>query len=75
MAGIYKDSKKFVDMKLKKPPTVTLHLFDLMMNNTYGSPSKSDIERFVSDNFDPEGSEFENWVPSDWSKEPGMIQL
>lgn len=71
MAGIYRDSKTFVDMKMKRPPAATLHLFELMMNKTFGSPSRSDIETFVSDNFDPEGSEFEDWVPSDWRQKPG----
>lgn len=75
MARIFKDSKTFVDMKLKQPQTVTLHLFDLMMNRTLGTPTKSDVEEFVTDNFDPEGSEFEDWKPSDWKQKPGNYML
>ncbi|XP_077288553.1 trehalase-like isoform X2 [Arctopsyche grandis] len=73
MAGIYRDSKTFVDMKMKRPPAATLHIFELMMNKTFGTPSRSDIETFVNDNFDPEGSEFEDWVPSDWRQKPAFL--
>jgi alpha,alpha-trehalase len=32
MAGLYNDSKTFVDMKLKLPPNITMEHFFQMMN-------------------------------------------
>jgi alpha,alpha-trehalase len=35
--------------------------------------TKNDIQKFVDDNFDPEGSEFEEWIPSDWVAKPKFL--
>lgn len=73
MASLYNDSKTFVDMKMKKAAPETLALFRAMMNRTDQSPTNDDIKQFINDNFDPAGSEFEDWTPSDWRKEPKFL--
>lgn len=74
MASIYKDSKTFVDMKMKWNSSITLELFDDLMNRTDHNPSHTDIETFVNANFDPAGSEFEDWSPSDWVENPAFLE-
>lgn len=74
MAGLYNDSKTFVDMKLKMPPNITMEHFKTMMQRTDSRPTKADIQEFVNQNFDPEGSEFEEWTPTDWKNNPAFLQ-
>ncbi|KAK0074505.1 hypothetical protein PV325_008247 [Microctonus aethiopoides] len=74
MASIYQDSKTFVDMKMKQAAPETLALFRKMMHETHESPTREDVERFVTENFEPAGSEFEDFVPMDWRKEPKFLR-
>ncbi|XP_057324477.1 trehalase-like isoform X2 [Microplitis mediator] len=75
MSRIFPDSKTFVDMKMKKSPSETLKKFETMMNDvTEHPPSPEEIRRFVEDNFDEAGSEFEDWNPIDWRKEPKFLK-
>ncbi|XP_043505134.1 trehalase isoform X2 [Polistes fuscatus] len=74
MASIYPDSKTFVDMKMKNSPEKTLALFREFMNRTDEMPTKSEIEQFVNDTFDPPASEFEEWNPTDWKPNPKFLQ-
>jgi len=76
MAKIYNDSKTFVDKALKSSPEDVLQNFNQLMQVTENNPTKKQIEAFVDDNFnevpnnfDPQGSEFEEWKPSDWSED------
>ncbi|XP_026671283.1 trehalase isoform X4 [Ceratina calcarata] len=73
MASIYKDSKTFVDMKMRNPPNETLLLFREFMDRVDQMPTRHDIEKFVNDTFDPEGSEFEEWDPEDWTIRPKFL--
>ncbi|XP_048486687.1 trehalase isoform X2 [Plutella xylostella] len=73
MAGLYNDSKTFVDMKIKVSQDDTLNHFYDMMNRTGSRPTKADVQEFVSQNFDPEGSEFEDWRPPDWKENPQFL--
>ncbi|XP_069695388.1 trehalase-like isoform X2 [Periplaneta americana] len=73
MSMLYHDSKTFVDMKMKYPANETLERFQAMMKETGSHPTHLQIERFVNDTFDPPGSEFEDWEPSDWVKEPKFL--
>ncbi|KAG7207009.1 hypothetical protein KM043_000900 [Ampulex compressa] len=73
MASIYKDSKTFVDMKMKHPPNETLALFREFMNRVDGMPTRHQIEQFVNDTFDPAGAEFEDWDPADWTTRPKFL--
>lgn len=74
MAGLYNDSKTFVDMKIKLSPNITMAHFNQMMARTGSRPTKADIQEFVNQNFDPEGSEFEEWVPTDWKDNPAFLR-
>ncbi|XP_073958964.1 trehalase [Choristoneura fumiferana] len=74
MAGLYTDSKTFVDMKIKVSAEATMREFQKMMNETRSHPTKADIMKFVTDNFDPEGSEFERWIPDDWKEDPSFLK-
>ncbi|XP_047037421.1 trehalase-like isoform X2 [Helicoverpa zea] len=74
MAGLYNDSKTFVDMKLKLSANITMEHFQEMMARTGSHPTKADIQEFVNQNFDPEGSEFEDWRPTDWKDNPAFLQ-
>ncbi|KAJ2940978.1 hypothetical protein O0L34_g13104 [Tuta absoluta] len=74
MASLYEDSKTFVDMKLKDPANITLTRFQEMMNRTGHKPTKADVLEFVNRNFDPAGSEFEEWRPDDWKENPAFLR-
>lgn len=74
MAGLYNDSKTFVDMKMKLSANITMEHFYEMMNRTGSHPTKADIQEFVNQNFDPEGSEFEDWRPTDWKDNPSFLK-
>ncbi|XP_034949045.1 trehalase isoform X2 [Chelonus insularis] len=75
LAQLYPDSKTFVDMKLKKSPAETLKVFNEMMNRTTERPPPRDmVKKFVEENFDPEGSEFEEWDPEDWTPKPKFLE-
>lgn len=64
-AHIYNDSKTYVDMKLKKAPNETLQLFDDFMLKVNNEPSRDELQKWVEKNFDPKGSELEEWSPID----------
>lgn len=66
---IFNDSKTYVDLKLKQPPEETLKLFDLFMAKFNNQPTKDQLQAWVEENFDPKGSELENWVPVDGNKQ------
>lgn len=74
MARIYNDSKTFVDMKLKQSPDVTLKLFDeFMAKYVDQQPEKDEIQKWVEENFEERGKEFENWIPDDFKKNPDIL--
>lgn len=66
-AHLHKDSKTFVDMPMRFDREYVWKHFNLMMNNTNGNPSKNDVAKFVEENFDEAGSEFEKFHPTDWN--------
>ncbi|CAH0562445.1 unnamed protein product [Brassicogethes aeneus] len=74
MAKIYPDSKTFVDMKLRRSPNETLDIFYTWMKRFNDhKPSRGEVIKFVKDNFEPEGQEFENWDPQDWIEHPEYL--
>jgi len=73
MKRIYHDSKTFVDMKMKQLPNKTWEIFQELMNRTASDPSTEQLEDFLNENFEPAGSEFEKWEPSDWIKHPKFL--
>ncbi|XP_014478596.1 PREDICTED: trehalase-like isoform X3 [Dinoponera quadriceps] len=75
MAGLYKDSKYFVDMKMKRPSNETLTSFDTFMSSLHNKPpTKRQVEQFVNETFELPGSEFEEWDPTDWKAEPAFLR-
>ena len=74
MAQLFRDSKTFVDKKLRFHPDVVLVEFERLMDDTGGRPTRDNLTRFVADCFDNEGSEFEHWHPSDWVESPAFLQ-
>lgn len=73
MAGVYKDSKYFVDMKLKRRANETLASFDAFMRSVGNAPTKHQVEAFINDTFEPAGYEFEDWDPADWVPSPKFL--
>nr|AGL34007.2 membrane-bound trehalase [Apolygus lucorum] len=74
MAELFVDSKTFVDMKMKRSREDTLASFDDLMNRTDNKPTPDEVARFVNETFDPAGSEFEPWEPSDWKQSPRFLE-
>lgn len=74
MAHIHNDSKHFVDMTLKNSPNLTLAAFQDLMNRTDNTPSKDEVQDFVTENFHDPGAEFEPWVPEDWDTDPEFLK-
>ncbi|KAF2885006.1 hypothetical protein ILUMI_21180 [Ignelater luminosus] len=74
MAKVYEDSKTFVDMKLKNSPNETLAKFDIFMKIHNNAPTRNHVKKFISENFEREGQEFEEWVPEDWVEKPSFLE-
>ena len=72
-AKLFDDSKTFVDMAIKTTPVEVLVKFQEMMNETSNKPSNDTVWAFLQENFEPEGSEFVNWEPTDWSSEISLF--
>jgi len=60
-------------MKMKQMPNTTWENFQELMNRTASRPSYEQLEDFLNENFEPAGSEYEKWVPSDWKKHPEFL--
>lgn len=61
-------------MKLKKTPNETLANFDIFMKVHNNAPTRYHVKKFISDNFEHEGQEFEEWVPDDWIEKPSFLE-
>lgn len=61
-------------MKLKLPANETLHQFQVFLEKTKNKPTPYDLEGFVTEYFDPAGSEFEEWIPEDWIEKPEFLR-
>jgi len=68
-AGIFIDSKTFVDMPMKSDPEDIIKEFKLLQNH-----SVSTLSQFLRDNFLTAGSELLSWTPTDWVEQPQFIQ-
>ncbi|KAJ8681749.1 hypothetical protein QAD02_017541, partial [Eretmocerus hayati] len=73
LAGLYKDSKTFVDLFQKQDEEVTLAHFKDLMRDTKGSPNKEDIHHFVLENFE-EVDELLNATLIDWRPNPSNLE-
>ncbi|KAJ8927272.1 hypothetical protein NQ314_020275 [Rhamnusium bicolor] len=72
-AGIFQDSKTFVDMMQINPSTLTLTNFENLQKETDNNPTIKQIRKFVKDNFISEG-ELKNWSPSDIKRNPAFLE-
>ncbi|CAG9765626.1 unnamed protein product [Ceutorhynchus assimilis] len=70
--GLYKDSKRFVDMSLKHDQETTLKNFRKMMSDSGEKPSKAVVRKFVEENFEFV-SETESWTPTDFNQSPTFL--
>ncbi|CAD7012312.1 trehalase isoform X2 [Ceratitis capitata] len=73
MARLYKDSKTFVDMKLKNRPEETMEDYNAFMAKRNNSPTEAEIRDFVDTHFEERGKEFEPWIPDDWKEHPSFL--
>lgn len=73
MSRVFKDSKTFVDMKMKFDRAEIQNEFDGLMDRTRGRPGKAQLSEFVRRHFDEPGSEFEDWTPEDWKENPKIL--
>lgn len=73
LAGIYRDSKTFVDLRQIHDPEQTLANFDDLMNATNNKPNRSQVEEFVKNNF-AETNELVNWTLPDWKENPSILK-
>lgn len=73
MAKLYRDSKTFVDKKLRFHPDLVSANFTQLMNITGNQPTKNDLVLFINENFESEGSEFTDWDPLDWHESPSFF--
>jgi alpha,alpha-trehalase len=74
MTRVFNDSKHFVDMKMKHSPTETLKKFDEFLASHNNEVSKENLTVWVEENFEPPGSEFENWTPVDHHSNPKILE-
>ncbi|KAK9502441.1 hypothetical protein O3M35_011220 [Rhynocoris fuscipes] len=73
LADIYKDSKTFVDKRMKYDPIdIHKHFNHLKKEYPNGIP-KEQIRKFVDENFE-EAEDFEPWIPEDWTPEPSIVK-
>ncbi|KAK8752669.1 hypothetical protein OTU49_006746 [Cherax quadricarinatus] len=73
LAKVFNDSKYFVDMKLRRSPEEIERRFSTLLNNTQDHPSEAEMKKFIVENFDKPGTEFESWIPDDWKVHPKFI--
>ncbi|VEN43494.1 unnamed protein product [Callosobruchus maculatus] len=73
-AGLYNDSKTFVDMALRNSVNDTLKNFEnMMLEHVDEPPTTKDIEKFVGENFVSIG-ELEEAALKDFKDEPKIIK-
>eukprot|EP00930_Biecheleria_cincta_P016626 TRINITY_DN13448_c0_g1_i1.p1 TRINITY_DN13448_c0_g1~~TRINITY_DN13448_c0_g1_i1.p1 ORF type:complete len:630 (+),score=147.67 TRINITY_DN13448_c0_g1_i1:163-1890(+) len=69
-AGLFKDSKHFVDMPMKEDPEMVLAAFHELQDPS----DKKALEAFVKSYFDDAGSELEPWTPEDFQEAPALLK-
>ncbi|XP_033323924.2 trehalase [Megalopta genalis] len=73
LAGIFPDSKTFVDLRQIHDPEETLANFNNLMNATNNMPSRSQVEQYVKENF-ADTSELLNSTLPDWKESPSILK-
>lgn len=72
LAGIFHDSKTFVDLKLKYSQSEVLANFAKLMNESMRNPTREQLNIFVKTNFE-DGNELTNWSPPDFNPSPPIL--
>ncbi|XP_034249125.1 trehalase-like isoform X2 [Thrips palmi] len=72
LAGVFPDSKTFVDKKVKQSPEETIRRFQELLQRTGGAPSRDQVVDFVDQSFE-DGDELEPWTPPDWTETPSIL--
>ncbi|XP_066289089.1 trehalase-like [Branchiostoma lanceolatum] len=72
-AHVFNDSKTFVDMKMKSEGDEILRAFDTLAAGGANLSSAEVMRGFLDQWFDPPGSEFEVWQPTDWRDSPEFL--
>lgn len=70
LAGVFNDSKTFVDMPLMYDVNTVLSNFDKLTDKS----DKQELAKFVSENFSEEGTELEPVTPDDWKQNPQFLE-
>jgi len=68
-AGLFEDSKTFVDRPLKMEPEQVLEAFSALENRN----DQNALRAFVESHFDEEGHELLPWTPTDYQEEPTQL--
>ncbi|KAJ2519673.1 hypothetical protein H4217_002545 [Coemansia sp. RSA 1939] len=70
LGGVFDDDKTFVDMPTRKPVDKIVAEFNSLPANA----TKSDLTRFVNDNFYPAGSDIVEAELEDWTETPPFLE-
>ncbi|KYN44386.1 Trehalase [Trachymyrmex septentrionalis] len=73
LAGIFNDSKTFVDLYQLHDPNVTVENFNVLMKATSNSPNRTEVAKFVAENFAMR-DELDNSTLPDWKENPGILK-
>ncbi|KAL0101757.1 hypothetical protein PUN28_019111 [Cardiocondyla obscurior] len=73
LAGIFNDSKTFVDLYQLNDPDVTIANFKDLMKATNNSPNRNDVAAFVEKNFATK-NELDNSTLPDWKERPSIVE-
>ncbi|EFN71520.1 Trehalase [Camponotus floridanus] len=74
LAGIFNDSKTFVDLYQLHDPDVTVNNFNTLMKITNNSPNRSEVATYVSENFAMQ-DELDNSTLPDWKENPDILKV
>ena len=69
LAGIYNDSKTFVDMPMIYEPEQTIATFNQIPDPT----NKNALVSFLNTYFLPAGSDLVTWIPTDFNSQPEIL--
>lgn len=73
LARPFKDSKTFVDLKMKNPERIILANFARFMNATCDKPTPTEVRQFIDANFE-QGNELTNDTLPDWKPYPAFLK-
>ncbi|GAB1865733.1 Trehalase [Camponotus japonicus] len=74
LAGIFNDSKTFVDLYQLHDPDETVNNFNNLMKITNNSPNRSEVATYVNENFAMQ-DELANSTLPDWKENPNILKV